>query len=100
MKNTSVLVVFAGVIFLVASFQLVTQALTETAALALRSAPEITIQRMSAGRQVEIPVDYSANLQGIFGIRDIVPRIWGYYFDEVNGANYTVMGIDSQRMRG
>ena len=32
MKNVSVLVVFAGVIFLVASFQLVTQALTETAA--------------------------------------------------------------------
>lgn len=98
LKNLSVLLVFAGVIFLVASFELVTQALTETASLALRSAPEITIQRLSAGRQVPVPVAYLERLKGIFGIRDTVPRIWGYYFDEVRGANYTVMGMDSQRM--
>jgi ABC-type lipoprotein release transport system permease subunit len=98
LKNLSVLLVFAAVIFLVASFELVTQALTETAALALRSVPEITIQRLSAGRQVPVPVAYLERLHGIFGIRDIVPRIWGYYFDEVRGANYTVMGIDSRRM--
>ena len=80
MKNMSVLVVFAGVIFLVASFQLVTQALTETAALALRKTPEITVQKMSAGRQVEIPLDYLNRLASIFGIREVVPRVWGYYF--------------------
>lgn len=98
LKNLSVLLVFAGVIFLVASFELVTRALTETASLALRSAPEITIQRMSAGRQVPVPLAYRERLTAIFGIRDIVPRIWGYYFDEVQGANYTVLGIDSRRM--
>jgi len=98
LKNISVLAVFAGVIFLVASFQMVTQALTETADIALRGAPEITLQKMSAGRQVSIPINYADKLSAIFGIRDIVPRIWGYYFDEVEGANYTVMGIDARRM--
>jgi ABC-type lipoprotein release transport system permease subunit len=97
-KNISVLIVFAGVIFLVASFQMVTQALTETAAQVLRSAPEITLQRMSAGRQVDIPEEYAQKLSKVFGIRDIVPRVWGYYFDEVNGANYTVLGIEPDRM--
>jgi ABC-type lipoprotein release transport system permease subunit len=98
LKNISVLTVFAGVIFLVASFQMVTQALTETAAQVLRSAPEITLQRMSAGRQVDVSEEYAQKLSKVFGIRDIVPRIWGYYFDEVSGANYTVMGIDPARM--
>ncbi len=97
-KNLSVLVVFSWVIFLVASFQLVTQALTETAASVLRSTPEITVQMMSAGRQIGIPLDVSRRLAGIFGIQDIVPRVWGYYFDEVSGANYTVMGIAPGRM--
>ncbi len=97
-KNLSVLVVFSGVIFLVASFQLVTQALTETAGSVLKSAPEITVQKMSAGRQVEIPIAFSHRLAGIFGIQDIVPRVWGYYFEEVTGANYTVMGIEPGRM--
>jgi len=98
MKNVSVLVVFAGVIFLIASFQLVTQALTDTAERALSSAPEITIQRISAGRQVSVPVAYEERLAKIFGIRKIVPRVWGYYFDEIQGANYTVVGLDSSRM--
>ncbi len=98
LKNISVLVVFAAVIFLVASLQMVTQALTEKAALVLRSTPEITVQRISAGRQVDVPQDYTAKLSRVFGIRDIVPRVWGYYFDEVQGANYTVMGIDPGRM--
>ncbi|MHB8791092.1 MAG: ABC transporter permease [Desulfobulbaceae bacterium] len=98
LKNLSILLVFAGVIFLVASFELVTSALTETAAIALRNTPEITIQRISAGRQVDVPTAYTERLAGIFGIRSIVPRIWGYYFDEVRGANFTVMGIDLRRM--
>lgn len=98
MKNIGILVIFAGVIFLVASYQMVTQALTDTAAQVLRTTPEITVQRMSAGRQVLIPAEYMDKLRSIYGIRDIVPRIWGYYFDEVTGANYTVLGIDPARM--
>ena len=98
MKNLSVFVVFSGVIFLVASFQMVTQALTETASLALQNAPEITIQKITAGRQVSIPLAYAERLSSLFGIRDTVPRVWGYYFDEVQGANYTVMGVDVSRM--
>jgi len=97
-KNLSVLIVFSWVIFLVASFQLVTQALTETAESVLRSTPEITVQKMSAGRQIEIPINDSRQLAGIFGIEEVVPRVWGYYFDEVSGANYTVMGITPGRM--
>ena len=97
-KNVSVLVVFTWVIFLVASFQLLTQALTETAGSVLKSTPEITVQKMSAGRQVEIPLATASELAGIFGIQEVVPRVWGYYFDEVTGANFTVMGMDSRKM--
>lgn len=93
LKNMSIIVVFAAVIFLIASFHLVTKALTETAGRVLAISPEITIQRMSAGRQEAIPLDYAKRLSGIFGVQKIVPRIWGYYFDEVRGANYTVLGV-------
>jgi cell division protein FtsX len=97
-KNISVMLVFGAVIFLLASFQMVTQALTEAAADSLVAAPEITLQRMSAGRQEAIPLAYRDRLASIFGIRKIVPRIWGYYFDETHLANYTVMGLDTSTM--
>ena len=98
LKNVSVMLVFSAVIFLLASFQMVTQALTGAAADSLAAAPEITLQRISAGRQEAIPLAYRDRLKRIFGIRKIVPRIWGYYFDETQQANYTIMGLDTTAM--
>ena len=98
LKSLSVLLVFGAVIFLLASFQMVTQALSDKAKQVLAHTPEITLQKMSAGRQEGIPLAYGDKLAGIFGIRRVVPRIWGYYFDEVRLANYTVMGLDVSEM--
>lgn len=94
LKNLSVLLVFAAVIFLLASFHMVTSALTKAAEDVLAQTPDITVQKMSAGRQEAIPSAYLEKINGIFGIQRIVPRIWGYYFDQKNLANYTVLGID------
>lgn len=98
LKSLSVLLVFAAVIFLLASFQMVTQALSDKAKQVLTHTPEITLQKMSAGRQEAIPLAYRDKLVGIFGIRRVAPRIWGYYFDEVRLANYTVMGMAADEM--
>jgi ABC-type lipoprotein release transport system permease subunit len=98
LKNVSVIIVFAAVIFLVASFQLTTSSLVKSARKSLARAPEIVVQKMSAGRQESIPLAYNKKMGAIFGIQIIVPRVWGYYFDEINGANYTVIGINPALM--
>jgi len=98
LKNFGIMLVFSAVIFLLASFQMLTGALSDAASSVLANAPEITIQRMSAGRQEAIPLAYADRLSKVFGIRAIVPRIWGYYFDESNLANYTVMALDTRTM--
>lgn len=98
LKNLGLITVFAGVIFLVASFQILTSSLTSTAETMLAETPEIVVQKMSAGRQESIPLSYLKRLDGIFGIRAAVPRIWGYYFDETSGANYTVLAVDRLAM--
>lgn len=97
-KNGAVLLVFAGVIFLISSFHLVTTALTATTQRVLTPAPDIVIQKMTAGRQESIPLAYQEKLTGLFGIKKVVPRIWGYYFDEVREANFTVIGVDPEQM--
>ncbi len=97
-KNISIFVVFSAVIFLLASFQMLTRSLTSLAQDTLKETPEILVQKLSAGRQTGLPVVYSDGLTGIFGIKKVVPRIWGYYFSEVTGANLTVMGLDFSEM--
>ena len=93
LKNISVFSIFTLVIFLFASFQLMSRALTEAAQSILATAPDITVQQMSAGRQVGIASAARLQLTPIYGIARIEERIWGYYFDESNGANYTVIGL-------
>jgi len=98
LKNLGIMLVFALVIFLLGSFQMLTGALTNSAEAVLGNTPEITIQKMSAGRQEAIPLAYIEKLRSIYGIRAIIPRVWGYYFDESNLANFTVLALESDLM--
>ena len=91
-RNFCVFLIFSGVIFLLASFQFMSASLTRTAELLLVTVPDITVQQLSAGRQVPLSAKSLGKLDTVFGISSIRPRIWGYYFDESNGANYTVIG--------
>lgn len=93
-KNVGVVFVFALVIFMVASFSLMTTGLKNSAAHLLQSVPDITVQQMSVGRQVGLKQESVESLNQIYGIKEIRTRIWGYYFDPDNGANYTVIGDD------
>jgi ABC-type lipoprotein release transport system permease subunit len=98
LKNLGIMLVFALVIFLLGSFQMLTGALTNSAHAVLENTPEITIQKMSAGRQEAIPLSYTEKLKSIYGIRTVIPRVWGYYFDESNLANFTVLALEHDSM--
>lgn len=95
LKNGGIALIFSLVIFLLASFQLLAQSLETTAEKTLSFTPDITLQRLSAGRQVSVPENRIESLAAMFGIHQVTPRIWGYHFDEKNGANYTVLGLSS-----
>ena len=43
------------------------------------------------GRHDLIPVSRIAGIKEIFGVQSVKPRLWGYYYDPTNGANYTLM---------
>jgi len=98
LKNLGIMLVFALVIFLLGSFQMLTGALSNSAEAVLGNTPEITIQKMSAGRQEAIPLAYIEKLRSIYGIRAVIPRVWGYYFDESNLANFTILALESDSM--
>ncbi|MGW8193693.1 MAG: ABC transporter permease [Desulforhopalus sp.] len=94
LKNIAIFCIFTFVIFLLSSFQLLGKAFVEAAERLLQTVPDITVQQMSAGRQVALDGAVAYEFTDIFGIKKMNKRIWGYYFDESNGANYTVIGMD------
>jgi cell division protein FtsX len=90
-KNLSLLVVYSFVIFLLASVMFFSHAIKKEAGMILRDAPEITVQKLVAGRQSNIPLSHIDSIRQIKGVQSVTPRLWGYYFDAQSGANYTLM---------
>ncbi len=93
LKNLLVFAVFTLVVFLFASLLLTRGALGDMAGRLLAAAPDITVQQLVAGRQVPIAAGACERLADIPGIGICRGRLWGYYFDGENGANYTVIGL-------
>lgn len=94
MKNLSLTMLYTLIIFIMASLIFFVQAIKHEAVTLLTEAPDIVVQRLMAGRHDLIPVGYGEKLAEIRGISSIHPRLWGYYYDPVFGANYTMIGQD------
>jgi ABC-type lipoprotein release transport system permease subunit len=90
-KNVALVLVYAFVLFLLASVLFSVESLKKEAKLILQDAPEMTVQRLTAGRQDLIPTDYIELISKIKGVQSVEPRLWGYYYDALSGANYTLM---------
>ncbi len=90
-KIISLGTVYTFVIFLLASVMFFTQAIKKEASLLLQEAPEMTVQRLEAGRQGSIPKHYADSIGQIKGVQSVKPRLWGYYFDPLSEANFTLM---------
>jgi ABC-type lipoprotein release transport system permease subunit len=90
-KNAALLAVYVLVVFCLASVMFFTHAIKREALFILKEAPEMTIQRLSAGRHDLIPLAYIDTLRKIRGVSSVTGRLWGYYYDPAAGANYTLM---------
>ena len=97
-KNLALLFVYSAVVFLLASVVLLTDSLKKEASIILQDSPEMIVQRMPGGRHDLIPLSYAANIRQIGSITDVRTRLWGYYYDPVVGANYTLMVPDDSSL--
>jgi len=99
-RHGMTLAVYVFVVFILASVLMMTGALKHEASLLLSGAPELIVQRISAGRHDWIPLSHANTIEGIRGVRSVAPRFWGYYYDPPPGATYTLMGLDELPIRG
>lgn len=89
-KNGALTLVYTVVVFALASVMLLTASLKREAALLLAGSPEVLVQRLVAGRHDPVPEAYADAVRGIRGVASVRGRLWGYYYDPVSGANFTV----------
>ena len=90
-KNIALFLVYTLIVFMPASILFFTYSLKREAEIILRDTPEIIVQRMIAGRHELIPTGYIDKIKEIRGVNQVWARLWGYYYDPVVGANYTLL---------
>ncbi|MBF0466910.1 MAG: FtsX-like permease family protein [Nitrospirae bacterium] len=90
-KNLSLVFIYSIIIAVVSSLLFLTQAYKKEAMDVFIADPELIVQRLLGGRHDLIPVGYVSKIMAIPGVSGVEPRYWGYYFDTLTGANYTLI---------
>lgn len=89
--------VYSFLVFLLASVMFFSGAIKRESQVLLDGAPEMTVQRLEAGRQATMPQSYVDAIRKIRGVQSVRPRLWGYYYNSLDSANYTLMANDDLR---
>ncbi len=90
-KNAALVCVYTVVVFVLASIMFFTHAIKQEAMIILKNAPEVIVQRMVAGRHDLMDLKYVDKIKRITGVNGVEGRLWGYYYDPLFRANYTLM---------
>jgi len=93
-KNISIFIIFTSLIFLVSSVLFISSSIKYELDSTVDKLPQITIQKIKAGRVEQVDVSMVDKILEIRGVEDVIPRVWGYYFFENAGVNFTIMGLD------
>ena len=93
-KNIFILVVFTLLTTLLTSVFLITGSIKHELHSTVDALPQITVQKIKAGRHYDIETSIADEIIGITGVSEAIPRVWGYYYFENAGVNFSLVGID------
>ncbi len=93
-KNGLILVIFIFLVFIVSSILFITGSLTREMMVTSNDLPDITVQRILGGRQVNVPASYIPGIEAIPGVEAVETRVWGYFYPASLRANFTIYGMD------
>lgn len=93
-KTVFVTLVLTLLIFLLSSIFFITSSMKHELHATVDALPEITVQKIKAGRHDEIDVDVIDAILELNGVESAVARVWGYYYFENAGVNFSIVGVD------
>ena len=94
-KSFFTVFIFTALIFLLSSILFISNSIKEELFITLKSLPQITVQKLQAGRHANIEISKVDTLLKLNGVQSAIPRVWGYYYFEKAGVNFSIVGIDS-----
>lgn len=93
-KSFFITTIFTLLTFLLTSIFFIAHSIKHELNTTVDSLPQITVQKIKAGRHYDIDISVVDDILEIAGVSDAVARVWGYYYFENAGVNFSIVGID------
>jgi len=93
-KSFFITTILTLLIFLLTSVFFITNSIKYELNSTVDALPEIVVQKIKAGRHYDIDVNMQEEILEITGVVDAVARVWGYYYFENAGVNYSIVGVN------
>jgi ABC-type lipoprotein release transport system permease subunit len=93
-KNLFIVVIFVSLTFLLSSIFFISHSIKYELELTVDALPQIIVQKIKAGKSYEIDISAIDDILELPGVSDAIARVWGYYYFENAGVNFTLVGID------
>lgn len=93
-KSIFILIIFTFLTFLLTSVFFISNSIKHELTQTVESLPDITVQKIRAGRHYDISANAVDDILQIAGVQDAIARVWGYYYFQNAGVNFSLIGID------
>jgi ABC-type lipoprotein release transport system permease subunit len=93
-KSFFITTILTLLIFLLTSIFFITHSIKYELSSTVDALPEIVVQKIKAGRHYDIDANLQEDILAITGVVDAVARVWGYYYFENAGVNFSIVGVD------
>ncbi len=93
-KSFFIIIIFTMLTFLLTSIFFITHSIKYELDSTVDSLPQITVQKIKAGKSYDIDTSVIDDILELSGVTDAVARVWGYYYFENAGVNFTIFGLD------
>ncbi len=93
-KNFFILFIFTFLTFLLSSVFFISNSIKHELNTTVDSLPQIIVQNLKAGKAYDIELSALDDIIAITGVKDANARVWGYYYFDNAGVNFTIVGID------
>ncbi len=94
-KSFFVMSIFTLLTFLLTSVFFITNSIKYELQSTVDTLPQIIVQKIKAGRHYDIQESVVDDILELAGVEDAIARVWGYYYFENAGVNFSIVGIDA-----
>ncbi len=93
-KSIFITIIFTLLTFLLTSIFFISNSIKYELNSTVAALPQIIVQKVKAGRTYDIDTSVVDDILELSGVSDAVARVWGYYYFENAGVNFTITGLD------